>query len=139
MTGIGVSAKLMADKVNASYLTFDSAMAEVKSLGGVTAEQMDQMRSAAIDLSKELPVSADQIANGFYMMRSAGYSASDAIAGIPAIANMAVAGNLEMADAVNATTAVLDTYGDRAGSAEHVTDVLMGTVQAFPVLLLVKL
>jgi len=131
MTAVGVGAKLMADNINKSYLTFDSAMAEVKSLGGVTAEQMDLMRSGAISMSKELPLSAKNIAGGFYMMRSAGFDAARVIEELPAIAEMAVAGNLEMADAVNATTMVLDTYGEHAGSAADITNVLMGTVQAF--------
>ena len=131
MTAVGVGAKLMADNINKSYLTFDSAMAEVKSLGGVTAEQMQIMRSSAIGISKELPLSAQNVAGGFYMMRSAGFDAARVIEELPAIAEMAVAGNLEMADAVNATTMVLDTYGERAGSAADITNVLMGTVQAF--------
>ena len=131
MTAVGVGAKLMADNINKSYLTFDSAMAEVKSLGGVTAEQMEIMRSSAIGISKELPLSAQNVAGGFYMMRSAGFDAARVIEELPAIAEMAVAGNLEMADAVNATTMVLDTYGERAGSAADITNVLMGTVQAF--------
>ena len=131
MTAIGVGAKLMADNINKSYLTFDTAMAEVKSLGGVTAEQMAIMRSGAIGMSKELPLSAKEIAGGFYMMRSAGFDAARVIEELPAIAKMAVAGNLEMADAVNATTMVLDVYGEAAGSAADITNVLMGTVQAF--------
>lgn len=131
MTAVGVGAKLMADKINAAYLTFDSAMAEVKSLGGVTAEQMDIMRSSAIGISKELPLSATNVARGFYMMRSAGFEAGKVIEELPAIAEMAVAGNLEMADAVNSVTMVLDTYGERAGTAADITNVLMGTVQGF--------
>jgi TP901 family phage tail tape measure protein len=131
MTAIGVSSKLMADDINRSYMSFEDAMANVKSLGGLTIEQYDEMKTAAVNLSKELPLSAEQVAQGMYMMRSAGYDANKTIAEMPAIADMAVAGNLEMADAVNATTAVLDAYGDRAGDAGHVTDVLMGTVQAF--------
>jgi len=131
MTAVGVGAKMMADNINKSYLTFDAAMAEVKSLGGVTEEQMDIMRSGAIGMSKELPLSAKNVAEGFYMMRSAGFDAARVIEELPAIAEMAVAGNLEMADAVNATTMVLDVYGERAGSAADITNVLMGTVAAF--------
>jgi len=131
MTAVGVGAKVMADNINKSYLTFDSAMAEVKSLGGVTEEQMEIMRNSAIGISKELPLSAQNVAGGFYMMRSAGFDAARVIEELPAIAEMAVAGNLEMADAVNATTMVLDVYGEAAGSAADITNVLMGTVQAF--------
>lgn len=131
MTAVGVGAKLMADNINASYLTFDSAMAEVKSLGGITNEQFEEMRINAIAISKELPLSAASVADGFYMMRSAGFDANKVLAELPAIADMAVAGNLEMGDAVSATTMVLDTYGDTAGSAEDITNVLMGTVAGF--------
>ncbi|MDY6957772.1 MAG: phage tail tape measure protein, partial [Halobacteriota archaeon] len=68
---------------------------------------------------------------GFYMMRSAGFDAAKVIEELPAVANMAVAGNMEMADAVSATTMVLDSYGDQAGSATDITNVLVGTVQGF--------
>jgi TP901 family phage tail tape measure protein len=131
MTAVGVGAKLMADNINKAYLSFDSAMAEVKSLGGVTAEQMAIMKTSAIGISKELPLSATNVARGFYMMRSAGFEAGRVIEELPAIARMAVAGNLEMADAVNSVTMVLDTYGERAGTAADITNVLMGTVQGF--------
>ncbi|MBT8507996.1 hypothetical protein AZH53_06180 [Methanomicrobiaceae archaeon CYW5] len=131
MTGVGIAAAAMVSDINSTFMDFDTAMAQVKSLGGVTVEQMEAMEDAAISISKQLPISADEVAEGFYMMRSAGYSAEEAIAGIPAIADMAVAGNLDMAEAVDATTMVLDVYGDRAGDASHITDVLIGTVQDF--------
>ena len=131
MTGAGIGAKLMTDNINASYLSFDTAMAEVKSLGGLTVDQFGEMEDASISLSKQLPISATEVAGGMYMMRSAGFDANKVLAEMPAIADMAVAGNLELGDAVNATTAVLDSYGDKAGDAEHITDVLIGTVQAF--------
>jgi TP901 family phage tail tape measure protein len=131
LTGTGIAAKVMSDNINNAYLPFDTAMAEVKSLGGLTEKQFESMEESAISLSKELPISAAEVASGMYMMRSAGYDASKTLAEMPAIADMAVAGNLDMADAVNATTAVLDSYGTKAGDAGHITDVLMGTVQAF--------
>jgi len=131
MTGAGIGAKLLADNINASYLSFDTAMAEVKSLGGLTVDQFEDMEDASISLSKQLPISATEVAGGMYMMRSAGFDANKVLAEMPAIADMAVAGNLRLGDAVNATTAVLDSYGTKAGDAEHITDVLIGTVQAF--------
>lgn len=131
MTGVGLACASMVDKINDSYLSFDSAIAEVKSLGGVTQDQMDAIRETSIELSKELPISATEIAEGFYMLRSAGYDAEIAIGAIPDVARMAAAGGLDMAQAVNAITAVMDAYGDEAGDTAHVTDVLMGTVQAF--------
>ena len=131
MTAIGVSAKLMADNVNQAYLSFDTAIAQVKSLGGVTAEEMDLIRESAISLSKEMPISASEVAAGYYAMRSAGYSAANAIAEIPAIARAAVAGNMDLATAVNAVTMVLDIYGARAGDATDITNTLLGTVQLF--------
>ncbi|MDY6959472.1 MAG: phage tail tape measure protein, partial [Halobacteriota archaeon] len=131
MTGVGVSAKMMSDNINASYLTFDDSMAQVKSLGGLTNEQFETMKENAISMSTELPISASQVADGFYMMRSAGFDAAKVIEELPAVANMAVAGNMEMADAVSATTMVLDSYGDQAGSATDITNVLVGTVQGF--------
>ena len=131
LTGVGVAAKLMADDINSSYLVFDDALAQVKSLGGVTDEQMSLIRANSLALSEEMPIAAEQVAAGYYAMRSAGYAANDAIAEMPAIARAAVAGNMEMADTVNAVTMVLDVYGGRAGNAEHITNILLGTVQNF--------
>jgi TP901 family phage tail tape measure protein len=131
LTGVGIACKLAADNINNAYVSFENSIAQVKSLGAATNEEMEAIQQAALDISSTMPISAKEVADGFYMMQSAGYSAQDAINGMGNIAKMAVGGQLELADAVNATTMVLDVYGDRAGGAEHITDVLMGTVAGF--------
>ena len=131
MTGVGIACKLMADNINNSFVSFEKSIAVVKSLGTATDDEMARIEAKAIELSKVMPMSAEEIAGGFYQMMSAGYSAGDAIEAIDTIARMAVGGQLEMGDAVNAVTMVMDVYGEKAGDAEHITDVLMGTVSAF--------
>jgi len=131
MTGAGVAAKLLADNINQSYLSFDHASACVASLGAATEEEMKRMEDAAIRISETMPITAKEVMDGFYMMQSAGYDAATSIESMDAIARMAVGGQLEMSDAVNAVTMILDVYGAKAGDTAHVTDVLTGTVQMF--------
>jgi TP901 family phage tail tape measure protein len=103
-------------------------MTEVQALGGVTTEEFGKMRDAALDLSKQYPVTATDIANAMYLMVSTGYDYQEMMATMPEAARLATAGSMEMAEATNSLINVMGVYGDRAGEASDITRVFANAV-----------
>ena len=128
LTAVGVAAKMAADDINQSYRSFESAMTEVKALGGVTQAEFESMRQSALDLSTEFPIAATAVADSMYLMISVGYDYQDMMSTIPDAARLATAGSMEMAEATNSLLNVMDIYGDRAGDAAEISKIFANAV-----------
>jgi len=129
LTGIGVSCKLMADDINRSFLAFSSAMTEVKALGQLSDAEFEGMRKKALDMSKEMPLAATDIAKAMYQMESVGYSYAESMAAIEPTSKLAVAGSVDLASAMNTVINVMSAYGDQGYDAAKVAEVLAKGVQ----------
>lgn len=127
-TGVGIASVGMTNDIKASFLEFDTAMTEVKALGGLTTEEFDLMRDTAIDLSKQMPITATDFANAMYLMVSVGYDYQTMMETIPESAQLAVAGSMSMAEATNAIINVFGAYKDKAGDAADITKVFANAV-----------
>ena len=128
LTAVGVAAKMATDDINRSYRSFESAMTEVRALGGVTETEFAAMRQSALDLSTEFPVAATAVADSMYLMISVGYDYQDMMSTIPDAARLATAGSMEMAEATNSLLNVMDIYGDRAGDAAEISKIFANAV-----------
>lgn len=127
-TGVGIASIAMTRDIKSSFLEFDTAMTEVKALGGVTTEEFDSMRSAALDLSKQFPITATDIANAMYLMVSVGYDYQTMMGTMPEAAALATAGSMSMEEATNSLINVFGIYGDKAGDAADITKVFANAV-----------
>ncbi|TRZ79558.1 phage tail tape measure protein, partial [bacterium] len=128
MTGVGSAAKGMTDSINTSFLSFDDAMTAVEALGGTTTEQFNEMRDAALDLSREVPIAATDVADAMYEMISVGYDFETMMAVIPEATELAVGGNMALSDSVDAVINVFGAYGDAAYTAEEATNIFSTAV-----------
>jgi TP901 family phage tail tape measure protein len=128
MTGVGLAAVAMTRDIKSSFLEFDTAMVEVKALGGLTEDEFNRMRGAALDLSKQMPVTATDFANAMYLMVSVGYDYQTMMNTVPEAAELAVAGSMSLAEATNSIINVLGAYGDKAGEAADITKVFANAV-----------
>lgn len=128
MSGVGLASIAMTRDIKSSFLEFDTAMTEVKALGGVTSDEFNNMRDAALDLSKSYPIAATDVANAMYLMVSVGYDYQTMMATMPEAAALATAGSMEMAEATNAIINVMGIYKDEAYSAAEITKVFANAV-----------
>jgi|GEM_PF-2872753 len=128
LTAVGVAAKMASDDINQSYRSFESAMTEVRALGGVTQTEFASMRQSALDLSTEFPIAATAVADSMYLMISVGYDYQDMMSTIPDAARLATAGSMEMAEATNSLINVMGIYGSRAGNAAEISRVFANAV-----------
>lgn len=132
MSGVGIASIAMTKAATGSFLEFDTAMTEVKAValssGAITQQEFDNMRDAAVDFSKQMPIAATDFANAMYLMTSVGYDYNEVMAAIPENAKLAVAGSMSMAEATNAVINVFGVYKETAGDAGDITRVFANAV-----------
>lgn len=128
MTGVGVAAIAMTADVTRSFLEFDVCMTAVKALGVLSEEEFNRAKQAAMDMSKQYPVSATEVAGAMYNMISVGYDFDTMMRVMPEAIQLAVGGNMDLAEAVNTVINVFGTYGEGVYSAADVTNILAKAV-----------
>lgn len=103
---------------------FQTALAEVSTLLDDTS-QMDALRKSVEQLSLEFGGDVVTNSKALYQIISAGTSDAAAATELLTQANkLAVGGVTDVATAADGLTSILNAYGDRAGSAEQVSDAL---------------
>ena len=122
LTGIGISAKLAADNINQAFLGFEGAMTEVQALG-VATDELEKMRQKALDLSRDMPLSASDVADAMYLMVSVGWSAEEMMTAIEPASKLAVAGSVDLKDATNAVINAMEAYKDTGLTATQATEI----------------
>lgn len=122
LTGIGISAKLAADNINQAFLGFEGAMTEVKALG-VATDELEKMRQKALDLSRDMPLAASDVADAMYLMVSVGWSAEEMMTAIEPASKLAVAGSVDLKDATNAVINAMEAYKDTGLTATQATEI----------------
>lgn len=128
MTGVGVAAIAMTSDVKRSFLSFDESMTAVKALGVLSEEEFSRAKEAAIDMSKQFPVSATEVSGAMYNMISVGYDFDTMMRVMPEAIQLAVGGNMDLAEAVDTVINVFGAYGEGVYSAAEVTNILAKAV-----------
>ena len=114
-------------------------------MGNVSDSMRSDMRALAIDLSGEVVASADQLADSYFFLASAGLNAEQSMASLPQVAMFAQAGMFDMALATDLATDAQSALGLASKDTEthlvnltRVTDVFVkantlanATVQQF--------
>lgn len=112
----GVSTKMSGD--------FESAIVSAGAKSSATAEQLEQMRSKAIQVGLDTAFSAQQAADGMGVLAQAGFTVEQQMAAVQPITNLAAAEQLNLAQATETATGVLGGFQLAVSKTAHVTDVL---------------
>lgn len=128
MTGVGVAAIAMTADVKQSFLTFEESTTAIKALGVLSEEEFNRARQAALDMSKQFPVSATEVTGAMYSMISVGYDFDTMMKVLPEAIQLSVGGNMDLAEAVNTVINVFGAYGEGVYSAADVTNILAKAV-----------
>ena len=106
--GIGVAFKKSID----ATIDFDSAMTKSTAIMGDLSDAMkNDMSKAAREMAKTTTFSAVESADSYFYLASAGLSATDSIAALPAVAQFAQAGMFNMALATDLLTDAQSALG----------------------------
>lgn len=95
-----------------SFAKMDKAMTQSLAIMGDMSNFMrNDMQQAAIDLSLTSSLSMDKLAEGYFFLASAGFSAEQSLAALDEVNRFAVAGNFDMARATDLLTDAQSALG----------------------------
>lgn len=116
-------------KAVGSAADFDEKMQESMAVMGDVSEVMrEDLEKQARDVANTTTASAEQAAESYYFLASAGLDASQSLEAMPTVAEFAEAGNLDMATATDYATDIMKAFGKEADEMGSVTDKLTGVV-----------
>lgn len=107
---------------------FETRMRNVNSISGLSEQALASLGGEVLDLSRNLPQSANVLAEGLYDIASSGFQGAEGLKVLEAAAKAASAGLSTTAVSGRAITAVLNAYGLDASKATDVSDTLFQTV-----------
>ena len=112
-------------------MSFETAMAQVETIAGDASVSykgnMTDMSDAIMQLSSDTGIAAEDIALATYGAISAGVDTSKSVEFVATANALAVGGFTDMATSVDVLTTTLNAYGDKAGTAESISDKLITT------------
>jgi TP901 family phage tail tape measure protein len=106
-------------------MDFESAMSEVAAVSGTTGKEFDRLRDQALDLGASTAYSATEVAGAQAELLKAGVSTADVMGGaLKGALDLAAAAQIDVAQAAEITSNVLNTFSLSGREASHVADVL---------------
>lgn len=131
--GIGISAGIaFAQAAKGAYdfeKLFQQSMKEVATLSSGIKGSLTDFMNQVVDVTREVPVLANNAAKALYQIVSAGHDGADGMKILEASAKAAIGGVTETATAADAITTILNAYKMDASKAQEVSDQLFTTVR----------
>jgi TP901 family phage tail tape measure protein len=110
---------------------FEQKMKDVQSVSGESADSMQKLTDLALDMGKKTAFSSAQAAEGIEELVKAGVSVTDILnGGLEGALNLAIAGNLNLADAAEIASTALNAFKDDNLSVAQAADILAGAANA---------
>ena len=106
---------------------FESAMAKVGTIADTAKVPLESLSSQVLQVSGDMHIGANEIAEAAYQAISAGQDTGNAVAFAGQASMLATAGFTSTTSAVDIRTTALNAYGKGADEAGHVSDVLLTT------------
>ena len=131
--GIGTSAAIaFAQAAKSSYdfaKEYQKSMKEVATISSEISNNLSAYQQSLIDLTTEVPISANESAKALYGIVSAGYDGANGLKMLEVSAKAAVGGVTDTATAADGMTSIMNAYRISMDKAEEVSDQLFTTVR----------
>jgi TP901 family phage tail tape measure protein len=110
---------------------FEQKMADVQAVSGATGDEMSKLGDLAKDMGMKTAFSATEAAGGIEELIKAGLTVEQIInGGLEASLNLAVAGNLQLAEAAEIASTALNSFKADGLSAADAANILAGAANA---------
>jgi TP901 family phage tail tape measure protein len=106
---------------------FEKSMNKVRAVTGATGRDFDAMQEQAKELGRTTQFSASQAADGMSFLAMAGFEANEIVSSMPAVLNLAAAGQMELAQAADVASNIMSGYGMTTEQLGHAVDVMAKT------------
>ena len=117
---IGQLSSVLND-ITAESRSFGGAMAAANTMAGKSGEEFAKLKDQVAELSHEVPVARDKLANGLYQVISNGVPENNWITFLNKSARASVAGIANLEETVKVTSTIIKNYGldwEAAGSIQ---------------------
>lgn len=105
----------------------EKVMSNVLAITGATEIEFAKLTETARELGRTTKFTAEQAASGMQFMAFAGFKATEIVAAMPAVLNLAAAANLQLAESADITTNILKGYGLEVSQLNEANDILVKT------------
>jgi TP901 family phage tail tape measure protein len=113
------------DKVIAPAASFEQQMVKLVGTAGESDTAIKAVSAGVLQMAGDVGYGASELADGLYLVESAGYHGQNGLNVLRQSAMAAKAENADLATVANAVTTALNAYGLQAADASHVTDILL--------------
>lgn len=117
---IGQLSSVLND-ITAESRSFGGAMAAANTMAGKSGEEFAKLKDQVAELSHEVPIARDKLANGLYQVISNGVPENNWITFLNKSARASVAGIADLEETVKVTSTIIKNYGldwEAAGSIQ---------------------
>ena len=108
---------------------FNKAMREANTMAGKDAAGFKKLKGQVAELSKEIPIARDQLANGLYQTISNGVPENNWLSFLEASARSAVGGLADINKVVGVTSTLIKNYGLEWSAAADIQDKIQLTAK----------
>ncbi|RMH11462.1 MAG: phage tail tape measure protein [Gammaproteobacteria bacterium] len=115
---------LLATRGLAVYAEFDDILTEIEARTGATADEMERVRTTALQMGQDTAFSATQAADAMLQLLSSGYDLEQTFLALQPVLDLAAAGALDLGYAADAVTDILAQFQLGADKATEVSDAL---------------
>jgi TP901 family phage tail tape measure protein len=122
IVGAGVAAVKTA-------MDFETSFAQIEGLVGVTGDELDVLRQAAVELGPAFGKSAGEAGQALFFITSAGLRGQEAIDVLQSSLKASASGLGDVATIADLATSVMNAYGSETVSASQATDILTAAVR----------
>lgn len=131
--GIGISAAMAFAKASKDAYDFEKqfqkSMYEVATISSTISGNLTDYMNQVVEVTKKIPVAANDAAKALYQIVSAGHDGADAMKILEVSAKTAIGGVTDTATSADAITTILNAYKMSASEAEKVSDMLFTTAR----------
>jgi TP901 family phage tail tape measure protein len=121
--GLGVAAKAAMD--------FESQLSSIKAVSGATSRDMEKLKDLAVEMGAKTKYSSVQAAQGIEELIKAGVGVTEIVnGGLEGALSLAVAGELELADAAEIASTALNAFKADGLDVAKAADILAGAANA---------
>jgi TP901 family phage tail tape measure protein len=103
---------------------FETSISRLGAVSRATGSELKDLRDIAKELGSTTEFSASQAADGLNFLAMAGFNATEAMAAIPAVLDLATASQMGLAEAADTASNIMSGFGIAADNAAQVADVL---------------
>lgn len=107
-----------------AFAEFDEVMREIEARTGATAEEMAAVRQRADEMGRVTAFSSTEAAQAMLELLSSGSNLQETFEALPAVLDLAAAGNIQLGESADAVTDILAQFQEDISRSRDVVDAL---------------